>query len=76
MGETGPAGSPGPEGPIGPQGPPGEVSLAQLAASIQDTGRNPASVQTLSLIPNDPPSVSDFLALQDKINESILAVRR
>lgn len=76
MGPEGPVGPMGPEGPIGPMGTPGEVSFAALDAAIQGTAQNPANIQTLAIVPSDPPSVADFLALQDRLNELILAVRR
>ena len=71
------AGLPGPQGP---QGIPGEVTntdlSAAIAAALLDTARNPLSVELLPIPPNDPPTRADLLAVIDKLNELIAALRR
>ena len=80
------AGLPGPQGPQGLPGAPGadgadgEVTNADLAAAIAaallDTARNPTGVALLPIPPNDPPTRADLLAVIDKLNELITALRR
>jgi len=76
MGPDGAAGSPGAEGPPGPQGPVGEVSQAALDAAIAGTAVNPAALSPLSLTISDPPTQAEVVAVLDKLNELIGAVKR
>jgi len=91
VGPEGPPGGPGPEGPQGimgpegqqglpgPQGPPGEVSQNQLesslAAAVATCAVN-AQTSPLSMTVSDPPTTGDVVAVMDKLNELIGALRR
>ena len=82
-GPEGPAGPQGPEGaqgPPGPEGPPGEVTQVDLnnalQAALNQTSANTNAVAVLDFVPNDPPTLADYQALQTKLNELILNGRR
>ena len=69
-----------PAGPQGIPGPPGEVTTADMtaaiAAALLDTPHNCTGVSLLPIPPNDPPTRADLLAVIDKLNELITALRR
>ena len=62
--------------PAGEMGPMGEVSSAMLAGEIAGTARNPNTVSDLVLLPSDPPTQGDLLAVIAKVNELLNALRR
>ncbi len=62
--------------PAGDAGPMGEVSSAMLATEITGTARNPNTVSDLVLLPSDPPTQGDLLAVIAKLNELLAALRR
>ena len=62
--------------PAGEMGPMGEVSSAMLATEIAGTARNPNTVSDLVLLPSDPPTQGDLLAVIAKLNELLVALRR
>ena len=71
-------------GPAGPPGADGEVTTADMTAAIAsavgsallDTSHNCTGVNLLPIPPNDPPTRADLLAVIDKVNELITALRR
>ncbi len=65
-----------PRGNDGSAGTPGEVSLNDLNNAISGTSNNTNNLSTLDIFPSDPPSLADYQALQAKVNELILALRR
>ena len=65
-----------PRGNDGSAGTPGEVSLNDLNNAISGTSNNTNSLSTLDTSPSDPPSLADYQALQAKVNELIIALRR
>jgi hypothetical protein len=65
-----------PRGNDGSAGTPGEVSLNDLNNAISGTSNNTNNLSTLDASPSDPPSLTDYQALQAKVNELILALRR
>lgn len=65
-----------PRGNDGSAGTPGEVSYNDLNNAISGTSNNTNSLSTLDIFPSDPPSLADYQALQSKVNELILALRR
>ena len=89
-GPAGPQGVAGPQGPAGangaegPQGPPGEVTAQQLsdamaqaiATAMANSSSNSNSAAESFISPSDPPTADNFLALQSKLNELIVALRR
>ena len=70
----------GPAGPAGPPGPMGEVSSTDvtnaIANAITGTARHPNTVSDLVLMPNNPPTQEDLLAVIAKLNELLNALRR
>ena len=62
--------------PRGDTGPTGEVSSAMLATEIAGTALNPSTVSDLMLLPSDPPTQADLIAVIAKVNELITALRR
>ncbi len=64
-----------------PEGQPGsgvtiiDVNNA-IANEIASTARNPSTVSDLSLLPSPTPTQSDLLAVIDKLNELLAALRR
>ena len=80
VGPEGPAGPEGAQGPPGPEGPPGEVTQVDLnnalEATLNQTSANTNAVAVLDFVPNDPPTLADYQALQTKLNELILNGRR
>ena len=92
QGPTGESGSPGPTGPQGPPGDVNTQQLndavaAEAAArqtaidnlgvsAAANSSANTNGVATLDLAPSDPPTLADYMALQAKLNELILAARR
>jgi hypothetical protein len=84
QGVMGPEGPMGPTGPEGGQGPPGEVTNAQLndglnaaiATAMANSSANSNGVAESFISPNDPPTAANFLDLQSKLNELIVALRR
>ena len=74
---NGPQGPQGDQGPEGPQGPPGEVTSQQLTDAIGGTSNNTNAVALLDTASfSDPPTLSDLLAVANKLNELINAQRR
>ena len=59
------------------QGPPGEVTAQQLTDAIAGTSANTNAVQLLDTGTfTDPPSAADLMAVANKLNELIQAMRR
>ena len=67
-------------GPAGPPGADGEVTNAALASALGsallDTSHNCTGVALLPIPPDDPPTRANLLAVIDKLNELITALRR
>ncbi|MEK0450495.1 MAG: hypothetical protein RL088_2763 [Verrucomicrobiota bacterium] len=64
-----------------PEGQPGSgVTMTDvdnaIAAEITGTARNPNTVSDLSLLPAPTPTQSDLIAVIDKLNELLAALRR
>ena len=77
QGDQGPQGFPGADGAPGQQGPPGEVTGQQLNDAIAGTSANTNAVQLLDTGTfTDPPSAADLMAVANKLNELIQAMRR
>ncbi len=62
--------------PAGDAGPMGEVSSTDVTNAIAGTARNPNTVSDLVLLPSDPPTQGDLLAVIAKFNELLAALRR
>ena len=70
----GPQGLPGADGT---PGPPGEVTAQQLTDAIAGTSANNNAVQLFDTGTfTDPPSAYDLMAVANKLNELIQAMRR
>ena len=79
-GPQGSQGIAGNDGGPGPQGPPGDVSTQQMndaiGTAIAGTSNNTNTIQLLTLTVSDPPTQGEVQAIQDKLNELIMALRR
>ena len=76
-GPSSPQGFPGADGAPGQQGPPGEVTAQQLTDAIAGTSANTNAVQLLDTGTfTDPPTAADLMAVANKLNELIQAMRR
>lgn len=67
----------GPQGEKGDKGDPGEVSAANLNFAFDNTNANSNTVQPLDTTGfSDPPTLSNLLAVANKLNELINALSR